>query len=126
MKYLIGLLVAFGLVYGGMTYFKPVVVLQPAVPAAAGQVIKVTGQNFRFNPDKIQVKKGDKVRIALTAVDMPHDFDLDELGVNGPVVQPGETTEVEFIADKTGEFEYYCSVGKHRANGMVGKLIVTE
>jgi len=31
---------------------------------------------------------------------------------------------VEFTADTPGEFEYYCSVGQHRANGQVGKLIV--
>ena len=33
-------------------------------------------------------------------------------------------TFVEFTVDKTGTFEYYCSVGQHRANGMVGNLIV--
>jgi len=31
---------------------------------------------------------------------------------------------VTFVADKAGEYEFYCSVGQHRANGMVGKLIV--
>jgi len=39
-------------------------------------------------------------------------------------VTPGTPTSVTFVADKTGTFEYYCSVGNHRAQGMVGKLIV--
>ena len=125
MKYLIGLLVVAGLIYGAKMYSKPV--SQPAVsPVVVEDVktIKVEGNNFRFTPSEIQVKQGDKIKVALTAKDMPHDFDLDELGVNGAVAQPGETVEVEFVADKVGEFEYYCSVGQHRAKGMVGKLTV--
>ena len=88
------------------------------------KIIKMEGVNFRFTPSEIKVKLGDKVRVVLTAVDMPHDFDLAELNVDGPLTQPGETSEVEFTASKAGEFEYYCSVGQHRANGMVGKLTV--
>ena len=39
-------------------------------------------------------------------------------------VAAGVSSSVEFVADKKGTFEYYCSVGQHRANGMKGKLIV--
>lgn len=73
--------------------------------------IAVTGNNFRFNPETIKVKLGQTVKIVLTSTDMPHDFDLDELQVNGPVTQPGATSTVTFTADKSGQFEYYCSVG---------------
>jgi uncharacterized cupredoxin-like copper-binding protein len=31
---------------------------------------------------------------------------------------------VQFVADKTGTFEFYCSVGNHRQMGMVGTLVV--
>lgn len=141
MKYIIGLLIVAGLIYAGGTFSRPK--SDTAIPSrspeammeeSAGEtmmaadenltVINVTGQNFRFNPETITVNQGDRVRVVLTALDMPHDFDLDELGVDGPVVAPGETAEVEFTADQTGEFEYYCSVGQHRANGMTGTLIV--
>ena len=36
----------------------------------------------------------------------------------------GEEQTITFVADKTGGFEFYCSVGNHRAMGMVGTLIV--
>jgi uncharacterized cupredoxin-like copper-binding protein len=49
---------------------------------------------------------------------------VDEFDARTVIVQPGQTAEVEFVADKTGTFEYYCSVGTHRQMGMVGKLIV--
>ena len=35
-------------------------------------------------------------------------------------------TSVTFIADQEGSFEYYCSVGNHREEGMVGTLIVED
>ncbi len=55
---------------------------------------------------------------------MMHNFNIDELKVQSPTVKAGETTSVEFTADQPGEYEYYCSIGQHRANGQVGKLTV--
>jgi plastocyanin len=92
--------------------------------ATGVKVIEVSGNNFRFNPATITVNKGDRVRVVLTSVDMQHDFNVDELDVDGPIAVAGEKSEVEFTADQAGKFEYYCSVGQHRANGMVGTLTV--
>ena len=60
------------------------------------------------------------------SVSMVHDFVIDELGVKSSVAKSGHSTSVEFVADKVGSFEFYCSVGQHRTNGMVGTLTVTE
>lgn len=79
---------------------------------------------FYFKPDEIRIKKGEKVKIVMNSMDMMHDFVIDELGVKLPVTKSGETNEVEFVAEKTGTFEYYCSVGQHRSRGQVGTLIV--
>lgn len=88
------------------------------------QTIDVEAGSFYYKPNEIMVKKGQKVKIVITAVSMMHDFNIDELDVKMPIVQNGSTGTVEFTPDKTGEFEYYCSVGQHRANGQVGKIIV--
>jgi nitrosocyanin len=96
-----------------------------AVPSGM-KMIAVEGGSFYFQPNEIRVKKGDRVKVVLASKDMVHDFVVDELGIRTPIIKAGETGEVEFTADKTGTFEYYCSVGQHRANGMVGKLIVEE
>jgi len=53
-----------------------------------------------------------------------HDFVIDEFNVRTPQLKNPGTASVTFTADKVGTFEYYCSVGQHRVNGMVGKLIV--
>lgn len=84
----------------------------------------VTGKNFEFNVEEIRVKKGDKVKINFTSESGFHDWVVDEFNAKTAQVLTGKSSSVEFIADKTGTFEYYCSVGAHRQQGMVGKLIV--
>ena len=88
--------------------------------------IDMEAGGFYFTPNEISVKKGQKVQINLTAKDMMHDFNIDELGVKSETVKAGNSTVIEFTADSVGSFEYYCSVGEHRANGQVGTLTVTE
>lgn len=89
----------------------------------------VTGENFAFFMDgveapELRVKQGDLVRIEFTSTDGFHDWVVDEFDAATEKVQTGGSTSVEFVASETGTFEYYCSVGSHRANGMVGNLIV--
>lgn len=91
---------------------------------AAVKEFTVTGSNFSFDPKEIKVKKGDKVRVTFKNQDGFHDFVIDEFNVKTKQIQGGAEETVEFTADKTGTFEYYCSVGKHRQMGMVGNLIV--
>ncbi|MDZ4229496.1 MAG: cupredoxin domain-containing protein [Patescibacteria group bacterium] len=128
LKYLIGLVIVAALIYGGVMYSKKPAETKPAEPImideAGVKVFNVSGANFRFDPVTITVKKGDQVKIIFESLDMQHDLDIDEFDVNSPVIPAGESSEIEFTADQVGEFEYYCSVGSHRANGMVGTLIV--
>ena len=88
--------------------------------------VSITAGSFYFKPNEIRVKKGTKVKIILNSVDMLHDFNIDELQVRVPVTKSGNTSTAEFTANKAGSFEFYCSVGQHRAKGQVGKLIVEE
>lgn len=82
---------------------------------------------FGYDQKSITVKKGDTVTITLTnSGNMPHDWIIDEFAVQTKQITNGQTDSVTFVADKAGTYEYYCSVGKHRQNGMVGKLVVEE
>lgn len=91
-------------------------------------VFEVSGVNFAFtidgqrNPDMI-VNQGDRVRVEFTSASGVHDWVVDEFGAT-EIVQTGGSTFVEFVADQTGTFEYYCSVGSHRQQGMRGSFIV--
>ncbi len=86
----------------------------------------INGTSFSYDVQQLNVKKGDRVTITFSSVNGTHDFNIDELNVHSEVVDTGETTTVEFVADEVGTFEYYCSVMNHREQGMVGSLIVTE
>lgn len=90
------------------------------------KVFTLEGGSFYFKPNVIEVKKGDKVKVVLNSVSMMHDFVIDELNVKSAQAKSGTSTSVEFVADKVGSFEFYCSVGEHRAQGMVGTLVVAE
>ena len=91
---------------------------------SGNEVVAVTGKNFEFSTKEIRVKKGDFVRINFTSADGMHDWHVETYNVGTATVGTGKSSSVEFIADKEGTFEFYCSVGSHRQMGMVGKLIV--
>jgi plastocyanin len=82
--------------------------------------------NFGYSIPEIKIRKGQKVTITLTNSGGTHNFVIDELGVDSGRIIAGESVTFDFVANEAGEFEYYCSVGNHRAQGMVGKLIVVE
>lgn len=97
----------------------------PSPVATAGiKEFSVMASNFKFSMDEIRVKKGDTVRIIFKNEIGMHDWKIDEFSVATKVLQTGQEETIEFVADKAGEFEYYCSVGNHRAMGMKGMLIV--
>lgn len=95
-----------------------------SVSAPSVKSFTVTGTNFAFAPKEMRVKKGDTVRVTFNNASGVHDWKLDAFNVATKVLQAGKSETVEFVASKTGTFEYYCSVGEHRAMGMRGNLIV--
>lgn len=86
--------------------------------------VVVAGSNYAYSPNKITIKKGEKTRIVFKNSDGTHDFRIDELNVATATIKSGEEDFIEFTPDKTGSFEYYCSIGNHRAMGMKGTLVV--
>lgn len=79
----------------------------------------------QFSMKELKVKKGDKVRIKVTNTKGSHDINIDEFDIKAETPLNQEVV-VEFIADKAGQFVYYCSKPGHRENGHWGALIVEE
>ena len=114
---------------GGDTGIEGTVLIPAAnVPPAKGTSVvrefTVSGKNFSFTPNAITIKKGDKVKITFKNTAGFHDFKIDEYGLATKQAQAPYEEVLEFIADKVGSFEYYCSVGSHRSAGMKGTLTV--
>ena len=94
---------------------------------AVGTVVTefiITGANYSFTPSLLKVKKGDTVRITLKNSGGLHDFVIDEFAAATKQITAGQEDTVTFVADKSGTFEFYCSVGSHRQMGMKGQFIV--
>ena len=112
-------------------------------PEGKGRVINVAGYNLadpepgvyvisegrplfkRNTTNVIKVREGELVTLRLTSMDEIHGFGLLEYNIS-ETLHPARITTVEFLADKTGEFEFYCNA---RSCGpghleMKGKLIV--
>src|SRR3989344_1142268 len=98
----------------------------PSVPPQGSvKTFAVSGNtDFIFSVSEMRVKKGDTVTVVFTNAGGMHDWRVDEFGAATKVLAAGGVETISFVADKTGSFEYYCSVGNHRAMGMKGTLIV--
>lgn len=94
------------------------------IVAGEAKTFTVEGSSFKFVPNIIKVKKGDTVTVTFKNVGGTHDFVIDEFDVKSNQIGDEEEEDVEFVADKIGTFEFYCSVGNHRQMGMAGKLVV--
>lgn len=112
-------------------------------PEGNGRVINVAGYNLA-DPDpgvwvvsegrllfskegsnEIRAKKGEHITLRLTSMDEVHGFKLSDYNIS-ETLQPGKIKVVEFIADKSGEYEFYCNVRSCGPGhlGMRGVLIV--
>jgi len=98
---------------------------EQAAPATVHE-ITMTARDYEFDPGVITVKKGDKVRLVITATDRKHGIKIEGYDID-QVLNTGDPTTIEFTADKAGTFEFkcsvYCGMG-HRK--MKGKLVVEE
>lgn len=88
--------------------------------------ITVESRGLAFVTETIKVKKGTTVVLTYANKGGFHDWVLDEFDAATDQIGAGRSSTVEFVADMTGEFEFYCSVGNHRAQGMVGTFIVVD
>ena len=86
----------------------------------------VVGKGLSFDQKEIKVYKWDTVTINFKNEGWFHDWVIDEFDAATAQISTGETSSVTFVADEAWTFEYYCSVGNHRAAGMVGNLVVQE
>jgi cytochrome c oxidase subunit 2 len=93
-------------------------------PSNGVREFTVKAQKFGFSPSVITVKRGERVRLTVTALDAEHGFKLDGFHIERKLPK-GEAVTVDFTADQAGEFSFQCShfcgMGhKH----MKGRLIV--
>lgn len=74
--------------------------------------IWMTVVRSHFQPERVELKQGDNVIWHLTNIeqtpDATHGFAISGYNINLSL-EPGETQTIEFVADMSGTFTYYCT-----------------
>ncbi len=89
---------------------------QSQPPSDGGtRVIELEAYQWDWTPETITVKQGEKIRLVITSTaEVNQDFTFHGFALEGynisQVLPVGETTIVEFVAEKKGDFPFVCSV----------------
>lgn len=126
LRSLFGAYVVLGFVF---IAFGTVQVVQASLPQAADDEVeiemRVVEDTWTFDPDEIRVREGTRVILHIeNEDDYAHGFAVREFNVDQRL-PGGQTTTVEFVATRSGDFEFYCSVYCGSGHfGQNGRLIV--
>ncbi|WP_153122502.1 cytochrome c oxidase subunit II [Peribacillus tepidiphilus] len=77
---------------------------------------------FAYNPGKVEIPKGSKVKIIATTKDVIHGFEVAGTNIN-MMLEPGFISEKVATFNKPGEYlvlcNEYCGVGHHMMNARI-------
>ncbi|HLC49962.1 MAG TPA: hypothetical protein VJI97_00875 [Candidatus Nanoarchaeia archaeon] len=93
--------------------------------------INIKGSQYEWEPENIVVSKGDKVRLIVESIDVPHGFEIE--GIQIPewnpdnLIKKGDKATLEFTAKDSGVWDTICSGYCGPGHGtMKRKFIVRE
>ncbi len=85
----------------------------------------IVAKDMKFTPFVINAKKGQKVRLHVTAEDRTYGFEIAEFYLKDTVVR-GETKTIDFTPDKYGTFIFFSRREWNDGKiGELGRLVVT-
>lgn len=98
---------------------------QDPAAASAPRTIEVVAKRFTFEPSRIEVAEGERVKLVLTSGDGVHGVEIKKFKVNKRIPRGGEPVTIEFVASAAGEYPILCSeyCGKEH-DAMKGTLVV--
>ncbi len=94
-------------------------------PSAPGEsrTIEVVATRFAFEPARIEVTEGERVRLVLTSGDGVHGVEIKKFRVEKRIPRGGDPVTVEFVASAPGEYPIlcseYCGEGHEDMKGML-------
>ena len=87
--------------------------------------IPVVVKRFAFEPARIEVTEGERIRLVVTSGDGVHGLEIKKFKVNKKIPRGGEQVTIDFVASAPGEYPILCS--EYCGNGhedMKGTLVV--
>lgn len=108
-------------VYPEIGFDPHTMAVDPNAPQVGNERIERDGNNVEiwmtavrshYTPDRVEISEGDNVTWHITNVDLSfdatHGFSIPGYNINLSL-EPGETATVEFVADQSGTFPFYCT-----------------
>jgi cytochrome c oxidase subunit II len=98
---------------------------QDPVAASAPREIAIVAKRFTFEPARVEVTEGERVRLVVTSADGVHGIEIKKFKVNKKVPRGGDKVTIDFVASSPGEYPILCS--EYCGNGhedMTGTLVV--
>jgi heme/copper-type cytochrome/quinol oxidase subunit 2 len=89
------------------------------------RVIEVEAYRFAFEPDYIVVNAGDKVKLNFKTRDVAHGFMVEEMNINVSI-NPGEISTTEFTPERSGVYEFRCSVPCGSGHKKMGGYLIVK
>lgn len=78
------------------------------------RTIHIKAYQFYFEPTTIIVNKGEKIKLIVEAMDVPHGFEIEGFRIPDydidTVVRKGVPLVLEFDADETGVWDFICAI----------------
>jgi heme/copper-type cytochrome/quinol oxidase subunit 2 len=105
--------------------FAPLPFLTAATETES-RTFRIEGSQYAYSPAELHVNPGDIVTIELVSTDVVHGLYVDGYGVSVEA-DPGKTTSLTFVADRSGSFRFRCNVTCGALHPfMIGKLTVGD
>jgi cytochrome c oxidase subunit 2 len=73
------------------------------------RTIEVVAKRFAFEPARIEVTEGERVKLVVKSADGVHGIEIKKFKVNKRVPRGGDSVTIEFVASTAGEFPILCS-----------------
>jgi cytochrome c oxidase subunit 2 len=102
-----------------------VVARQDPATASAPREIEIVVKRFAFEPARVEVVEGERIRLLVKSADGPHGVEIKRFKVNKAVPRGGKPVAIDFTASAPGTYEILCSEycgDGHEA--MTGTLVV--
>src|SRR5688500_1337722 len=71
--------------------------------------IPVLAKRFAFEPSRVEVTEGERIRLVVTSDDGVHGLEIKKVKVNKKVPRGGEQVTIDFVAPGPGEYPIVCS-----------------
>ena len=97
---------------------------QDPAAASAPREIPVVAKRFSFEPARVEVTEGERIRLVVTSEDGVHGLEIKKFRVNKKIPRGRDkVTTIDFVASAPGEYPIlcseYCGDGHEEMKGML-------